>query len=298
MATRFKQHVSLESDIDYYSSLLLKEGYVIIRQAERPETIQALDNDFKEPFARTPFSQGNFFGERTVRFGRALIRSVHSAALVQNRLVLGVSERVLLPWCESVQLNLTQGIAVHPGAPAQLPHRDEGMWSGPKGDIEYMVNVIWPLTRFTKKNGATLVWVGSHEEEKDKYILDDGVVAAEMEVGDALLFLGRTLHAQGSNESNEIRRALAIGYSLSWLKPYENQMLAYPPSIARSFPRELAELVGYRQIPPNLNNFEAQSPMRLLEEDVPEYLGAVDAFLPEQVEAINYYHQHRKPRLV
>jgi ectoine hydroxylase-related dioxygenase (phytanoyl-CoA dioxygenase family) len=172
------------------------------------------------------------------------------------------------------------------------------MWGGPKGEVEYMVNVIWPLTRFTRTNGATLVWSGSHLEEKDKYVLDDGVIAAEMEVGDALLFLGKTLHAQGANTSSEVRRALAIGYSLSWLKPYENQMLSYPPHIARHFPRELAELVGYRQIPPNLNNYEGQSPMRLLEDDVPEYFGAVDAFRPEQVEAIDYYFEHRKPRLV
>ena len=298
MATQLKEDGTLEAAIDRYAALLLEQGYVVIPDAEDPEVVRALDLDFAESFADTPFSRGNFFGEKTVRFGRGLIRSRHTAALVQNPLVLGITERVLLPWCESIQLNLTQAIAVHPGAPAQLPHRDQDMWGGPKGEMEYMVNVIWPLSRFTRENGATLVWKGSHREEKDKYLVDEGVIAAEMEVGGALLFLGSTLHGQGANQTDEVRRTLAIGYSLSWLKPYENQMLSYPPSIARHFPRELAELVGYRQIPPNLNNYEGQSPMKLLADDIPKHFGAVDAFTREQVEAINYYYEHRKPRLI
>jgi ectoine hydroxylase-related dioxygenase (phytanoyl-CoA dioxygenase family) len=204
---------------------------------------------------------------------------------------------VLRPWCESIQLNLTQGIAVHPGAPAQLPHRDQDMWSGPKGEMEYMVNVIWPLNHFTRENGATLIWKGSHREDKDKYLVDDGVIAAEMAVGDVLMFLGSTLHGQGTNDSEEIRRALVVGYSLSWLKPYENNMLAYPPHIARTFPPELLELIGYQQLPSNLNNFEGQSPTVLLQDEVPEYFGVVDVFRPDQVAAIDYYLEHRKPRL-
>jgi ectoine hydroxylase-related dioxygenase (phytanoyl-CoA dioxygenase family) len=232
-----------------------------------------------------------------VRFGRALLRSEHARTLIQNKLILGISERVLRPWCESIQLNLTQGIAVHPGAPAQLPHRDQDMWSGPKGEMEYMVNVIWPLNHFTRENGATLIWKGSHREDKDKYLVDDGVIAAEMAVGDVLMFLGSTLHGQGTNDSEEIRRALVVGYSLSWLKPYENNMLAYPPHIARTFPPELLELIGYQQLPSNLNNFEGQSPTVLLQDEVPEYFGVVDVFRPDQVAAIDYYLEHRKPRL-
>jgi hypothetical protein len=38
--------------------------------------------------------------------------------------------------------------------------------------------------------------------------------------------------------------------------------------------------------------------MVLLRDDVPEHLGAVDLFRPDQVEAIDHYHQHGKPKLV
>jgi ectoine hydroxylase-related dioxygenase (phytanoyl-CoA dioxygenase family) len=296
LATKAKTP-KIKSDVERYSTSLLEEGFVVIRNAMDPEIIRALDVDLAQPFACTPFSQGNFFGGRTVRFGRGLLRSDHAISVVQNGLILSISEKVLSPWCDSIQLNLTQGIAVHPRAPAQLPHRDQDMWSGPKGEIQYTVNVIWPLVRFRRANGATRVWSGSHRKEKDRYLIDDDVFVAEMEVGDALIFLGSTLHAQGANDSDEIRRAFVVGYSLSWLKPYDNNMLAYPPHIARRFSPELADLIGYKQLPANLNNFEGRSPSILLQDEVPEHFGFVDEFHPDQVAAIDYYLEHRKPRL-
>jgi hypothetical protein len=38
--------------------------------------------------------------------------------------------------------------------------------------------------------------------------------------------------------------------------------------------------------------------MILLDDEVPQHLGAVDEFRPDQVEAINYYYSVGKPRLV
>src|SRR5690606_14015274 len=170
-----------------------------------------------------------FYGATTKRFGRLLIRSRHAAALVQHRLILGAVEAVLGPWCDCIQLNVTQAIGIHPGAPAQMPHRDQDMWRAPAGEAEYLVNVIWPLTRFTAENGATLVWPGSHGANALAPEPRSAPLAAEMEPGDALLFLGSTLHGAGANRTNEVRRGIVVGYSLGWLKPYENQWLAYPP---------------------------------------------------------------------
>jgi ectoine hydroxylase-related dioxygenase (phytanoyl-CoA dioxygenase family) len=298
MATQLRHADALQSEIELWTERLFEKGYVIIPNAVDPALIAAFDADLAEAFEKTPYSQGNFYGSRTKRFGRALTRSKHGATLIQNELVLGIAERALAPWCDTIQLNLTQGIAVHPGAPMQVPHRDEAMWPGPKGEIEYTINVIWPLTRFTRENGATAIWGYSHREEKSAYISDEDTIIAEMEVGSVLIFLGSTLHGQSPNTSDEVRRALIVGYSLSWLKQFENQFLCYPPEVARNFPPGLAELVGYGAIPSNLNSYEGQSPMVLLQDEVPEHLGAVDLFRPDQVEAINHYYQHGKPKLV
>ena len=201
-------------------------------------------------------------------------------------LVLGIAETILAPWCDRMQLNLTQAIALHPGALPQLPHRDQDMWRGAIGETEYLVNVMWPFTRYTRANGATIIWPGSHGRRALDPDTPLGEFAAELDPGSALLFLGSTLHGAGGNSSDEVRRGAIVSYCLGWLKPYENQWLAYPPEIARTFSPELAALAGYRQHRPNLGNYEGQCPSVLLKSDVPERFAATDALRPDQEELI------------
>lgn len=275
--------------VEDHSADLRERGYCIIRGALPAATITALDQDLAEDFARTPFCEGAFYGTTTKRFGRLLIRSPHAATLVRHTRILATVETLLAPWCDRIQLNVTQAIAIHPGAPAQMPHRDQDMWRAPAGEAEYLVNVIWPLTRFTAANGATIVWSGSHGANTLASEPPNAPVAAEMAPGDALMFLGSTLHGAGANRTQEVRRGIVVGYSLGWLKPYENQWLAYPPEVARSFPPELAALVGYRQHRPNLGNYEGQCPSVLLGERADEPLAAIDALRPDQAAMVEAY---------
>lgn len=275
--------------IAHYTATLLDRGYCLIPDALPPALIDDLDHDLEEDFAETPFGQGGFYGNTTKRFGRLLIRSPQARALIQHKLILGIVENVLLPWCDRIQLNTTQAIGVHPGAPAQLPHRDQDMWRGPVGEIEYLVNVMWPLTRFTASNGATRIWPASHGMKARNPEPEGVPFAAEMQPGTALLFLGSTLHGAGANDSLEVRRGVVIGYSLGWLKPYESQWLAYPPEVARTFPPDLATLVGYCQHRPNLGNFEGQCPSVLLGDRLEPRLGAIDALRPDQERLIEAY---------
>jgi ectoine hydroxylase-related dioxygenase (phytanoyl-CoA dioxygenase family) len=211
-------------------------------------------------------------------------------------LVLGIVERILSPWCDTIQLNVAQAIAVHPGAPAQMPHRDQDMWRGPVGETEYLVNVIWPLNGFSADNGATTVWPRSHGAKALDREPDTVPVAAAMLPGSALVFLGSTLHGAGANVTDEVRRGLVVGYSLGWLKPYENQWLAYPPAIAKSFSPELAALVGYRQHRPNLGNYEGQCPSILLQGKVDDAIGAIDALRPDQIALIDAFVDGQRVR--
>jgi ectoine hydroxylase-related dioxygenase (phytanoyl-CoA dioxygenase family) len=148
---------------------------------------------------------------------------------------------------------------------------------------------MWPFTRYTAENGATLVWPDSHGPKALDPKPPAGEFPVELEPGAALLFLGSTLHGAGGNSSGEVRRGAIVSYCLGWLKPYENQWLAYPPEVARNFSPELAALVGYAQHRPNLGNFEGQCPSLLLKEKVPERIGAVDALRPDQAELVAEY---------
>ena len=101
----------------------------------------------------------------------------------------------------------------------------------------------------------------------------------------------------GGNSSSEVRRGAIVSYCLGWLKPYENQWLAYPPSIARNFDPELAALVGYAQHRPNLGNFEGQCPSLLLNDEIPDRIGAVDALRPDQAEQVAEFVRAQERRL-
>src|SRR3546814_4178259 len=112
-----------------------------------------------------------------------------------------------------------QAIEIHPGEIAQLPHRDQDMWAGDKGRIEYLVNVMWPLTPFRAQNGATVAWPGSHGARALEAAPFEAGTAIRCDPGDAILFLGSTLHHCGANLSDAPRRGVVVGYSLGWLKP-------------------------------------------------------------------------------
>lgn len=271
------------------SERLLADGYAVVDDAMAPGDVAALSEDLRSGFDDTPFCQGGFYGARTKRFGRLLARSPRTAAFVQHDIILPVVERVLSDHCDTIQLNLTQAIALHPGALPQFPHRDQDMWRGEVGRIEYLVNVMWPFTDYRSDNGATLIWPRSHGSRcRDPEPAGEPMVA-ELKPGAALLFLGSTLHGAGGNRSSNIREGMIVSYCLGWLKPYENQWLAYPPEVARHFSKELAGLVGYRQHRPNLGNYEGQCPSILLDGPPSDAIGAIDSLRPDQAEGVAAY---------
>ncbi|WP_419964918.1 phytanoyl-CoA dioxygenase family protein [Sphingopyxis granuli] len=261
---------------------LMAQGYTILRGAAPAELIAGISEDLGPRFEATPFCEGGFYGARTKRFGRLLIRSPLMTDLVMNPAILGLAERALGNWCDRIQLNLAQAIELHPGALAQFPHRDQDMWQGALGEVEYLINVMWPLTRFTEENGATIIWPHSHGVEALVEQPREAPIVAEAEPGDAIVFLGSTLHGAGENRSASVRRGIIVSYCLGWLKPYENQWLAYPPEIARTFPPEVSALAGYAQHRPNLGNFEGQCPSVLFGGYPDHPLAAVDALRPDQ----------------
>jgi len=274
-----------------YVDQLARDGWCVIPDALPAQRITRLDDDLAEGFERAPYCRGPFYGETTKRLGRLPLRSVHSEALICHARILKIVQQFLGPWCDHVQLNTTQAIAIDPGAPAQAPHRDQDMFHGPKGEMEYLLNVIWPLTPFHPDNGATRLWPGSHGRAATEgdAVQEEQAVAPVLAPGSALLFLGSTLHGAGANRSRSVRRAVVIGYSLGWLKPYENPWLAYPPQVARRFSSKLAALAGYVQHRPNLGNFEGQCPSTLLTGGPELLTGPCDALLPEQAEMVEAY---------
>ena len=264
--------------LDAHTHTLLDRGYCILRGLVPAARIEAMSRSLDTRFARTPYCVGDFHGARTKRFHRLLARLDGAETLAMHPVILSAMRAALGSWCDFPEINLTQGLEVHPGAPAQIPHTDQAMWPfAPKGAMELCVNVFWPLGAFTEENGATRLWPDTHHRPR---VPDDPLGEAEiarMEPGDALIVLGSTVHGAGANRSAAPRRAAIVSYCLGWLKAYENQSLAYPPDIVRTMDPELAAMLGYRWHRPNLGTYDGQCPSILLQQEVPDHLATVDA---------------------
>lgn len=256
-------------------------GYAILENLVDGETLDQVNGELVPWFEATPRCQGDFYGWKTTRVGSVLFKSSASRALALHPQILALMDHLLGPHCDWYQLNLSQAIRLHPAERQQIPHRDDEMWPCPKQRIEYMANVMWALSDFTPENGATMLWPRSQYCTLPRGADARDAIVARMPRGSALIYLGSVTHCGGANMTDRVRDGLIFSYSLGWLKPYENPFLAYPPAVARTFPKALQDLLGYRIHRPNLGNYEGQSPAIALECDE-RTLPTVDA-LPQAI---------------
>jgi hypothetical protein len=271
--------------------LLRSQGYVIFDGLIPGDTIDRICQELEPWFAATPHCRGDFYGWNTTRLGGLLLKSTTCHELVTHPLMLSLMDRVLGPHCDWYQLNLSQGVRIHPGERQQVPHRDEEMWPCPKGRGEYLVNVMWALSDFTAENGATLLWPRSQFDSLSRDIDPAKAIPAEMQRGSALVYLGSVTHCGGANRTYAPRTGLIFSYCLGWLKQYENAFLAYPPHVAGRFPKQIRDLLGYRIHRPNLGGYEGQDPVVLFETDS-RTLAAVDSISEATAMELQAYYRN------
>ena len=79
---------------------------------------------------------------------------------VTDPLVLDVVSSVL--GSEHFLLSSTVGINIGPGEKQQPLHRDDGKYPVPRPHEEIVLNCMVAVDDFTKKNGGTVLYPGSH----------------------------------------------------------------------------------------------------------------------------------------
>ncbi len=222
-----------------------RDGAVIVENLIPPDQVaRTLDEILPYVEATKPGADA-FSGFQTTRTGALVARSPACRELVLHPSVLASVRRFLEPWCERVQLHLSQVIRIRPGQPAQPMHRDKWAWGVHLAHLEPQLNTIWALTEFTAENGATRVSPGSVGWPDDRQPKEGEIVQASMSPGSVLVYSGSVFHGGGENRSSEDRIGVNLTYTLGWLRQEENQYLACPPEIARDLDPELQRLIGY-----------------------------------------------------
>lgn len=254
---------SVES-IDAMAQALLDEGYLILENLAPDLTARAA-GELRAGIDAAPVGHTEFLGFRTKRLGGLLQRSPAVRELVIHPVVMALADRILQPHCARYQLNFSGIMHLLPGAGAQELHRDSDIYPFRHPSPPTLMPVMWALSDFTDDNGGTRVVPGSHRWEEGRRPRVGDVIAAEMPAGSALIYLGSTIHGGGANTAQVDRTGLALQYSLGWLRQEENQYLANPPEVARTYPERLQRLIGYDFAGPYLGFVNGDSPQRLLQ---------------------------------
>jgi hypothetical protein len=274
--TRLTRHPP-DVPVDELAEALHGEGYVIVEGAA-PELTDRAFTDLISDIEAAPRGHTPFLGAGTTRLGGLLRRSTAVQQLAIHPLVMALADCALQPYCARYQLNFSGIMHLLPGAGPQGLHRDGDLYPFRFPSPPTLMPTMWALSDFTEDNGGTVIVPGSHRWSEDREPVADEIVAAEMPAGSVLVYLSGTLHGGGANRSTVNRTGLALQYSLGWLRQEENQYLANPPEIARTFPERLQRLIGYDYGGPYLGFVDGDSPLRLL---VDGYTGPAERTDPE-----------------
>lgn len=262
--------LSASSSVTAVVEAMDEYGCAIVENLADPFSVKRFRDEVDPLLDAAPNGLGHFVGKQTKRISGLIKKTPASRPFALNPTALGVMDGVLGRHCERVQLHITQAISVGAGSTDQPLHRDRDMFGYLPHTIEPLINAIWAITPFRRENGGTVVAVGSHKWTADRVPQEADLSNAHMEPGSCLFFLGSTLHGAGANVTRERRIGLCLGYTLGWLRQFENQYLHVPPEVARTLEPALASLVGYAAHRPQLGLFEARDPMDFLYDGLPE----------------------------
>jgi hypothetical protein len=240
------EHLTSDAAPHEVAEAVGRDGAVIVDGVADAALLDRIESELRPYLDATPSGPDEFSGTLTRRTGSLVARSPSSRELVMHPLTLGAA-RVFLGHATTIQLHLTQAIAIGPGETAQPIHRDQwafDFFPFPSG-YEVQCNTIWALTEFTEENGATRIVPGSNAREDRVSFGADDTVPAVMGRGSVLVYSGSVYHGGGANRSAATRIGLNITYNVGWLRQEENQYLSVPREVAETLPTDLLRLMGY-----------------------------------------------------
>jgi ectoine hydroxylase-related dioxygenase (phytanoyl-CoA dioxygenase family) len=241
-------------------------GYAIVENMLASQDLEQLRRELAPHFAATRTGETDFLGGKTKRFNNLFMRAPTTRKMVLHPLMLGAADHILLPYCARYHVTYTGVMHLMPGENAQALHRDAFFYPFRNPGPVTQQGALWAVTDFTAANGATRVIPGSHLWDEDRQPSESETIPAEMPAGSAIIYANTLIHGGGANTTNAPRTAVALNFSLGWLRQQENQYLTVPPEKAKELPDQLQRLIGYDFGAPFLGAVGGQNPHALLED--------------------------------
>ncbi|KID83547.1 phytanoyl-CoA dioxygenase family protein [Metarhizium guizhouense ARSEF 977] len=260
-------------------SIIERDGAVIVRGLVSQELCERIRRDLKPQFDSDRVDESGFFPTTTKRAHGILAYSDATAELLVNPLFQSVANGMLTSrytyWegqgkksvSAKPQIASIVGFRVEPGGTQQALHRDDSDYHTRNCDMPVMLGCVTALTKTTKENGATIVIPKSHLWGPDRMPLNEEAIPAELEVGDATVFVGNVYHAGGANVTkDDARETIGMFLCKGTLRQEENSYLEVPPELAkkRGLSPQVLRLLGYGIAPPALGLYKYQDPMRVI----------------------------------
>lgn len=236
---------------------LQRDGYVIVEGLFDPAPVRAALEPILEA---TPAGRNDFEGFSTRRAYGLLGKTRALDDLITHPVADDLATQVL----GDHLLSALVAIQIGPGEKAQGPHHDDGIYPLAWPHDEVILNSMWAVDDFTRENGATFFWRGSHRWEDRSPASDATREYAEMPAGSVMLYTGTLLHGGGANTTAAPRLGVLIEYVASWLRQQETHTVVMPPDRAGEMPERLQELAGYSIRPPFVGYVDGLHPRRFI----------------------------------
>ncbi|HZU79626.1 MAG TPA: phytanoyl-CoA dioxygenase family protein [Acidimicrobiales bacterium] len=247
-----------------YAEEVRRNGWVVVPDAIDLELVDAIGEDLlrlEKDLGIVP-ADNLFEGVRTTRIYNLLVHGELYERIPLHPNVLPIVEQVLDP---GLLISSLSSIAIGPDQTAQPIHSDDQLIPLPKPHPPIICNTMWAITDFTEENGATRLCPGTHLADHSPNPLEQyDSIAAEMERGSVLVWVGSLWHGGGANRTSERRVGIAMNYCAGYIRQQENQQLGIPLAVMRRFPRRLQELCGFSIYNGLVGHIDKQHPGKLL----------------------------------
>ncbi|UQC76146.1 uncharacterized protein CLUP02_17657 [Colletotrichum lupini] len=247
--------------------IINRDGGVILEKLIDLHLTAEIKRDLKPYFDEDIPDKYGFFPATTQRASGLLGISDACVELACNRLYTDVANAMVSSsftfWRGDKQktvsgkpiISSTVGFRVNPGGKQQVLHRDDNDYHPHDKQMPVLIGCVTALTKTTAANGATVVIPGSHLWGPERRPLDEETIPAELEPGDALIFLGNL---------DEYRETVGIFLCQPTLRPAENQFLMVPFERVKKMKPQAQRLLGYGLCEPGVGFMKYQDPMRVL----------------------------------